>query len=175
MDPHDVNGVITLDASHRALITAHLKGLDADDRINRFCCVTGDDLIEQYVANIRYEQDIVLGSVVDGRLVGFVHAAVFSDGKERLCEIGISVDAALRKSGIGKRMLQASIDTAHGLQIRRIYVQYMTSNGPMAALARSAGGRLERDGADASAVFESPAPKPAWGHRPASAGMEAVS
>ncbi|HEY0856861.1 MAG TPA: GNAT family N-acetyltransferase [Albitalea sp.] len=166
-----------LDTSDRALIVAHLNALDMDDRVNRFCCVTTDDLIEQYVNGIRFGQDIVLGTMVEGRVVGFVHAPVFDEGRERVCEIGISVDAGFRKSGIGKRLLQASIATANSLQIRRVYVQYMTSNGPMAALARSAGGRLERDGSESSAVFEAQAPRHPvdTSRRARSPGLEAVA
>ena len=177
MDPHQGCGATLLDASDRALIVAHLNALHMEDRINRFCCVTTDDSIEQYVNSIRFGQDIVLGTLVEGRVVGFVHAPVFDEGRERVCEIGISVDAGFRESGIGKRMLQASIATANSLQIRRVYVQYMTSNGPMAALARSAGGRLERDGSESSAVFEAQVPlhpgdTPRRAHSP---GLEAVA
>ncbi|CAG1018517.1 phosphinothricin acetyltransferase [Burkholderiaceae bacterium] len=177
MDPYQGCLVALLGASDRALIVAHLHALDMEDRINRFCCVTTDESIEQYVNGIRFGQDIVLGTLAEGRVVGFVHAPVFDEGRERVCEIGISVDAGFRKTGIGKRMLQASIATANSLQIRRVYVQYMTSNGPMAALARSAGGRLERDGSESSAVFEAEAPVLRGGKpcRARSLGLEAVS
>ncbi|HJV60865.1 MAG TPA: GNAT family N-acetyltransferase [Albitalea sp.] len=146
-------GMVLLDAGDQALMAAHLKRLDADDRINRFCCVTTDDIIEQYVSGIRYDSDIVLGSLEAGRLVGLVHAAVFDTPEGRVCEIGISVDADRRKAGIGKRMLAASMAVAASRGIRRADVQYMTANRSMAALARSAGGRLQADGSESSAAF----------------------
>src|SRR5512146_391917 len=129
----DRDGMVLLDASDQALMAAHLKRLDADDRINRFCCVTTDDIIDQYVGGIRYDSDIVLGTLQAGKLVGLVHAAVFDAAEGRVCEIGISVDADRRKTGIGKRMLAATMAVAAARGIRRADVQYMTANRSMAA------------------------------------------
>ncbi len=100
------------------------------------------------------------------RVVGLAHAAPYPQGGGLVAEIGISVDAGARRQGLGRRLLRAALEAVgQRSPAGRVHVLFRTMNSAMAALARSLGGRVGHDGAEAFAVFEprpaaAPAPPP---------------
>lgn len=146
--------LIALDSRHRDAVLAHLLSLGPDDRADRFTTSADDGYVRRYADGIGYARDILLGALRGRRLVGVAHAAVYLEHGDLAAEIGISVDAGARKQGLGKQLLRAALDAAKRFEVRRVSVLFRTANPAMAALARSIGGRVERDGADSSAVFE---------------------
>lgn len=146
--------LITLGRRHAALMTAHLLALDATDRNNRFMGSLSDQLLGRYVAGIRFEQDLLIGAMQGGRLIGMAHAARYSQGDEKVIEVGLSVQADVRGQGLGKGLLLAAIAHARQLRADRAYVMFRSGNMAMAALARSAGGALGGQGAESYAYFD---------------------
>lgn len=146
--------LMPLDSRHREALTAHLLALDPGDRADRFTGTVTDDYVRRYVDSIGYARDVLIGAVQGRRLVGLAHAAVYLEHGELVAEIGLSTDTGTRRHGLGKRLLLAAIDAARRFNVSRVIVIFRSGNAAMAALTRSVGGRVERDGAESSAVFE---------------------
>ncbi len=143
-----------LDSRQRGAVLGHLLNMSEEDRTNRFSAVASDDYIRNYVDGIGFARDIVLGALHSTRLVGMVHGAVYIERGDLVTEIGISVDAGVRKTGLGRRLLMAVMEFAKRFRVVRAYVLFRSDNSAMAALARAIGARIERDGNESSAVFE---------------------
>lgn len=146
--------LMPLDSRHRTMLTAHLLSLGPDDRADRFTGTINDDYIRRYVDAIGYARDVLIGALQGRRLVGLAHAAVYLEHGEPVTEVGVSVDASVRRHGLGKRLLLTAIGSAKRFNVRRAYVVFRSGNAGMAALTRSVGGCIERDGGESSAVFE---------------------
>lgn len=146
--------LLSLNSRHRGAILGHLLKMDTDDRLSRFSALANDAYVRRYVDGIGFARDIVLGALRDAQLVAVAHGAVYIERGDLVTEIGISVDATSRKSGLGKRLMLAVLAQARRFRVVRAYVMFRSDNSAMAALARSIGARIERDGSEASAVFE---------------------
>ncbi len=146
--------LINLTSRHRDEIMAHLLSLHADDRIERFTGSINDDSVRRYVTSIGFARDLLVGVRQGSGLVGLAHAAVDLERGDLVCEVGISVDRAARRRGVGKRLLLAAMAATRRFNVRRVTVLFRSSNTAMAALARSIGGHVERTGGDSCAVFD---------------------
>lgn len=100
---------IRLDASYAALIEDHFSRLSGEDLRLRFMSHVHKDYIANYVSHIDFDRDVLLGTVQDGVLTGFLHLGV--DARRR-AEIGVSVVPSHRKEGIGEMLMRAAIDVA---------------------------------------------------------------
>ena len=119
--------------------------LSAEDRADRFTGTVSDEVVQDYVGAIGYARDVLVGALQERRLVGLAHAAVYLERGELVCEVGVSVDAAARRGGLGQRLLRAAIAGARRFQVRRVIVLFRSANRAMAALTRKLGGRIERE------------------------------
>ena len=169
--------LMPLDSRHRTALTAHLLSLGADDRADRFIGIVTDDYVRRYVEGIGYARDILIGALAQRKLVGLGHAAVYLEHGELVAELGVSVELRARRGGLGKRLLLAAIDAARRFNVRRVYVIFRSGSAAMSGLIRSVGGRIERDGAQSSAVFEindgPPLPLQTWRSRQGSEILQA--
>lgn len=149
-----MNLISTLDSRHAEAMTSHLLSLGPEDRLDRFMAMVNDDYVSRYVDGIGYARDILIGAVHDRRLLGLAHAAVYIDRGELVTEVGVSVHESARRQGLGKELLAAVIHRARRFNVRRVVVLFRAANGAMAALTRSMGGRIERQGAESSAILD---------------------
>ncbi|HLA33511.1 MAG TPA: GNAT family N-acetyltransferase [Rhodocyclaceae bacterium] len=101
--------LIRLDASYAALIEDHFSRLTNEDLRLRFMSKVHRDYTANYVSHIDFDRDVLLGTVQDGVLTGFLHLGV--DARRR-AEIGVSVIPDRRKEGIGEMLMRAAIDVA---------------------------------------------------------------
>ncbi len=154
--PGDAPRLVVLGERHRAACTAHLLSLDPGDRNDRFWCAADDGYIRRYAAGLGAPGHILVGAMQGRRVVGLAHVAPYPEGGGLAAEIGISVDADARKRGLGRRLLRAALEAAGRARPGCVHVLFRTMNSAMAALARSLGGQLGHDGAEAFAVFEPP-------------------
>ena len=143
--------LIKLDSTHREQLAAHLLALNRDDRADRFIGIVSDDYVQRYVAGIGYARDVLIGALQGRRLVALVHAAVYLESSELVSEVGVSVDQELRRR-IG-RLLRA-IAAPKRFNVRRVHVIFRSDNVAMTALTRAMGARIDRQGTESSAVFE---------------------
>lgn len=143
-----------LDSRHRPGVIAHLLQLDADDRLNRFSALASDEYVRSYASGIAFARDIVLGAMRGSPLAGVAHGSVFIERGDLVVEVGVSVDAEDRRSGLGKRLMCAVMERAKRCNVVRAYALFRSDNTAMAALERSLGARIVRDGNESSAVVE---------------------
>jgi len=103
--------IIALQPTDRARIAVHLLALSPDDRSRRFSAgLVTDDTIRRYVAGIRFERDMVMGSVGKrGTVIGLAHGCVFEANGRKHVEAAFSVDAEWRGHGFGSRLMSAVV------------------------------------------------------------------
>jgi GNAT superfamily N-acetyltransferase len=127
-----------LNARHRDDIARHLLQLPADDRRLRFGNQIGDQAVRDYVAGIDFQRDRVFGTFAAGMdLVGVAHLAL--DRAEKIAELGVSVDPAMRGQGNGFALLQRAALHAANVGYRVLFMICLAENGIMMHLAKKAG------------------------------------
>ena len=143
-----------LEAAHRSEVARHLLSLDGDSRTMRFGVPAHDATVARYVASIDFERDIVEGVWDGDRLAGVAHLAVYVEGARPVGELGISISADDRHQYLGQRLLDRALLQARLLRLKRVYVQYITRNRPMARLAGTFTDAIDVNGTDVCATIE---------------------
>jgi GNAT superfamily N-acetyltransferase len=144
----------TLGSHHRTAMTDHLLTLNPHDRGQRFLGVVNDGFVQRYIDGIDHARDTVLGAFHEARLVGLAHVALAEQDAAVSAEIGISVQADMRRHGWGKRLMVEALASAARCRASCVHVLFHAENRPMSALARSLGGRVSRQGIESTAVFD---------------------
>lgn len=127
-----------LNPRHRGDIERHLLQLPENDRRLRFGHPIRDSGVAAYVAGLNFDQDKVFGvhsPAMD--LVGVAHLAL--DPVQRVAELGLSVDPALRAKGYGFALLERGVLHAANLGYRTLFMVCLAENQIMMHLARKAG------------------------------------
>lgn len=124
--------------TERVALTDHLLRLTRDDLRARFGTYTDPATITAYVDRILDNGDPVL--IVEDRrepwrIVAALHVAPLEDGS---AELGLSVDPAWRRYGLGHTLLRAGGVLAHCLGLRRLRLEIAPDNRPMRLLAERA-------------------------------------
>lgn len=124
-------------------IVAHYGALEPQDRRMRFCATLTDAAIERHVAGIWTRRGLVLAAF-DGPLwagplhqAGPIRALAELSIADREAELGISVDAGLRRRGIGAYLVQAAAAQLAPRGIRRLRAYTVPGNRSFLALARA--------------------------------------
>lgn len=151
--------VRSLSSRHRPRILAHLLALGDADRYLRFGHVATDAQVGLYVDRLDFDRDEIFG-IFNRRLqlVAMAHLAYLNDGTPptRAAEFGVSVLQRLRGRGLGARLFEHAMLHARNRGVDTLIVHALSENTAMLRLARSAGARIERDGADSTAVLKLP-------------------
>lgn len=154
----------------RPHFAAHLKRLSADDRRLRFARAgASDEWIDTYVAGIA-ETDLILAAFTDDHVAGAAHVALAGT----VAEVGISVDAAHRASGIGSEVLAQAVAFARNRRAEKLYTLCLSENRSMVALARRTGMEVQYQGGEAEAFLHLPPPDSLTVSQEASTGLFAV-
>jgi len=133
-----------LNAPDGRAISAHFVRLSASDRHLRFCQERTDTQLEQYVAELQYDRDPVLGAFSEGRLVGVCHVGLALGEPVPTAELGISVDHAARGLRVGAALMNAAFVSAahHGCTMVLIY--YLQQNHRMHGMCVRLGADVAR-------------------------------
>jgi GNAT superfamily N-acetyltransferase len=127
----------------------HLTRLSPHDRRMRFCATLTDAAIERHVEGIWQRRAVVLaahdGPLWDGPLhrAGPIRAAVELALDDREAELGISVDPALRRRGVGTYLVQTAGMLLRARGLARVRAYTMPGNASFLGLARACGGLVE--------------------------------
>ena len=125
------------------------RALDPADRRMRFCATLDDAVIERHVAGLWSRPTLVIAAH-DGPLwSGPLHRAgpvravaeLAIDGTE--AELGLSVDTALRRRGVGTYLVQTAARLLAPRGVRRFGAYTLPGNRSFIALARSSGASVE--------------------------------
>ena len=138
---------------HRPRILRHLLALAERDRYLRFGYAVSDAQIERYVEHLDFERDEVFG-VFNRRLalVAIAHLAYFDPASSPPCaEFGVSVAKAARGRGCGERLFDHAALHARNRGIDTLLVHALSENTAMLRIARNAGARIVRTGAESEA------------------------
>jgi GNAT superfamily N-acetyltransferase len=142
------------------LLVAHFRALDPADRRMRFCATLTDAAMERHVAGLWSRRALVLAAH-DGPLwAGPLHRAgpiravaeLSIDGAE--AELGLSVDASLRRRGVGTYLVQTAARLLSPRGVRRIRAYTLPDNHSFVALARSCGAVIETGPDEVEVVFD---------------------
>lgn len=159
------NKIISLDdaETYSARVFEHVKRLSVFDRYSRFQSMISDSVLQEYCKKIDYECDIVLGYIGDsGRIIGLVHSGCYLENGELTSELGLTVDQAARRSGIGGLLLSAALACAQERGVSSVHINFLKSNSAMISLVKSTGTAIDIEDQDCNAVIRM---QPAVKHR----------
>jgi len=156
----------------RARYANHLKRLSDEDRRRRFTrSGVGDEWIDAHVAAIA-EDDLILAACRLDEVVAAAHLAV--DPASGTAEVGLSVDADQRASGLGSELLRQAVVFARNRGAEKLMTLCLSDNRSMVALARRAGMDLAFHPGEAEAHLALPPPDALTLSQELSTGLFAV-
>lgn len=127
----------------------HLIRLSEHDRRMRFCATLTDAAVERHIQGIWQRRAVVLAAY-DGPLwggplhrAGPIRAVVELALDEREAELGISVDPALRRRGVGTYLVQTAGMLLRARGLAQVRAWTMPGNMSFLALARACGGVID--------------------------------
>lgn len=127
--------------SETALFEAHLLRLDPECRRLRFGQAVRDEFLSTYARRAPSPGTVIEGAFVDGVLRGVAELRPFAPGS-RTAEAAVSVEPALRRRGIGRRLLKQLTLRARNLGIRKVVLICLPENVAMRRLATGLGGSV---------------------------------
>lgn len=132
----------------RASLARHFLALSPGDRALRFGAPVGAAFVADYVWGVDFRRDAMLGvRGAAGDLVAVVHVAP----GERGAEIGVSVLAPHRGTGLATRVVTAAAAHARACGAQWLVARNLEGNAPMLALARRVGMAISRDDGEIAA------------------------
>jgi GNAT superfamily N-acetyltransferase len=134
-------GVRTLTTGELPLLREHLLRLDPESRRDRFNGYTDDGFIARYAAKCQTDGTIVVAYIEDGAVRGAaeLHQPDLSDP---MPEIAFSVEAQLRRRGVGSILFTTLIVKARSLGYDNLRITTGSQNAAMRALAHKFGAHL---------------------------------
>lgn len=143
----------SLGANHRERIARHLMALEPRDRYLRFGFMANDDQVQRYADSLNFERDEIFG-IYNRRLelIAMAHLAFSANKKLEACaEFGVSVAKSARGRGYGARLFDRAAMHARNDGVSMMMIHALSENAVMLKIARNAGAKVERDGADSEA------------------------
>lgn len=146
----------------------HLKKLDSEDRILRFCNATKDEAIDAIVGKIRERMatgsdEIFVHCARDRSVIAAAHVSVGIDRQDRkFAEVGISVLPEGRGKGIAKFLMERVILHAANRGCERLQTMCLINNQSMDRLARSVGMTVKGSFGDEAKHAELPLEAPTF-------------
>lgn len=137
----------------RGLLTAHLCRLGSEDRFLRFHGHMTDTAIEAYVGSLDWFSGVVIGYLADGEVRAVVHLSWTSGLLVRSGEIGLSVEPAYRRRGVGTALLRRAMTVARNRLVSDVRIFCLPENAAMRRVAEHLGLRpkVESDKAESAA------------------------
>jgi RimJ/RimL family protein N-acetyltransferase len=120
----------------RAELARHLLRLDLGSRLNRFFTPAPDRMVARYAATA--EPILVVTAEAGGRVCGVAEVHPCS-GQPKAAEIALSVDAELRRKGVGWTLFSLAVEACKARGIEDIRVVYLYGNEAMRRIADRAG------------------------------------
>lgn len=112
----------------------HLKRLSVSDRYLRFCTLSTDDMIDEYVNGITLEYPNAVFAVFDNnQIVGMAHVASVSKDS---AELAFSVDEQYRGKGICSQLFDRVVLHARASGITHLFMNCLSSNTAIKHLAQ---------------------------------------
>jgi GNAT superfamily N-acetyltransferase len=132
--------------------------MSAHDRYLRFGYAVQDEQIQSYVDELRFDRDEIFG-IFDRKLtlLAVAHLAYGQGADRNKCaEFGVSVLDRARGRGYGKRLFDRAAMHAGNQGVQTLFIHALSENGAMLNIARAAGARVKREGAESEAYLQLP-------------------
>ena len=124
------------------LLRDHLLRLDADSRHDRFNGFLDDSFIERYAEKCANDGTVIVAYMENGMVRGAAELHPPDEATEGLPEIAFSVEACVRRRGVGSVLFRRLISEARWKGYRRLRVTTGAQNHAMRALASKFGAHL---------------------------------
>jgi len=158
-DNHETPGVIRkLWIGETDRFREHLLRLDRTSRCNRFGSPVTDHFIEKYASTALGSDSVVHGYFVDGILRGCAELRAFGQLGPREAEAAFSIEKPFQNHGVGSALMGRTILTARNRSIRKLYMNCLSHNHPMQAIARKYEADLRFEANDVMAEITNPRP-----------------
>lgn len=146
------------------LLRDHLLRLDPESRHDRFCGFIDDDFIARYAAKCAADGTTIIAYIEGGVVRGAAELHPPDQSPGCLPEIAFSVEASVRRQGVGSILFRKLIAEARLKGYRSLRITTGAQNQPMRALANKFGARLSfRHGESTGSIdlTRQPQPEPA--------------
>ena len=124
------------------LLRDHLLRLDARSRHDRFNGFMDDSFIERYAAKCADDGTIIITYIEDGVVRGAAELHPPDQSPDALPEIAFSVEASVRRQGVGSILFKRLVSEARWKGYRTLRITTGMQNHAMRALANKFGARL---------------------------------
>jgi RimJ/RimL family protein N-acetyltransferase len=148
----------------RGTLGQHLLALGPSDRQRRFQTAMSDMALLAHVERIDFVQTHVIGWFEDGMLRGAAEVAFDRLLLPRVAEIGLTVQAAQQKQGVGTELARRGVILARNRGARRLILLCLRENLGMQRIARRLSGLLsyEQGAVEAHIRLERATPWSLW-------------
>ena len=124
------------------LLRDHLLRLDRDSRRDRFHGFMDDSFIERYAAKCADDGTVIIAYFEDGVVRGAAELHPPDQSPEAQPEIAFSVEACVRRQGVGSILFRKLIEEAHLKRYHSLRITTGAQNHAMRALAHKFGAHL---------------------------------
>ena len=146
------------------LLRDHLLRVDSESRHDRFNGFMDDSFIEGYAAKCAEDGTIIVAYIEDGVVRGAAELHPPDQSPDSLPEIAFSVEACVRRQGVGSILFRKLIAEARAKGYRSLRITTGAQNEAMRALAGKFGAHLTfRHGESTGSIdlTQQPQPEPA--------------
>jgi GNAT superfamily N-acetyltransferase len=134
--------VRTLSRQELSLLRDHLSRLDHQSRHDRFHGFLDDSFIERYAEKCASDGTVIVAYVEDGMVRGAAELHPPETSPDLQPEIAFSVEADLRRQGVGSTLFRKLIEEARAKGYRTLRITTGAQNDAMRALANKFGAHL---------------------------------
>ena len=124
------------------LLRDHLLRLDSESRHDRFNGFMDDEFIERYAARCADDGTIIIAYMENGIVRGAAELHPPEQADDGVPEIAFSVEACVRRQGVGSILFKRLLSEARWKGYRRLRVTTGAGNEAMRALASKFGAHL---------------------------------
>jgi GNAT superfamily N-acetyltransferase len=124
------------------LLRGHLLRLDRTSRNDRFHGFIDDSFIERYAAKCAGDGTVIIAYIEDGMVRGAAELHPPSQSPDALPEIAFSVEACVRRQGVGSVLFKKLIAEARAKGYQSLRITTGAQNQAMRALAHKFGANL---------------------------------
>ncbi len=143
------------------LLRDHLLRLDHASRHDRFNGFMDDDFIERYAAKCADDGTVIIAYVEDGVVRGAAELHPPDQSPDALPEIAFSVEACVRRQGVGSILFTKLIAEARSKGYHALRITTGAQNQAMRTLANKFGAHLTfRHGESTGSIDLTPQPQP---------------
>jgi len=157
------------------LLRDHLLRLDAMSRHDRFHGFMDDDFIERYARKCADDGTVIIAYVEDGVVRGAAELHPPDQSPDSQPEIAFSVEACVRRQGVGSILFRKLIKEARFKGYRFLRITTGAQNQPMRALANKFGAHLTfRHGESSGSIDLKQQPQPDFARDAIAAPAESI-